>query len=101
MKVLETAVGAIFAPTRFSLVRISIRDLVADGKSLVRNARVGGGGHNLVLRNSSDQSTLAFLLGRGPKGVSHKRFHAAPSKKQACFLEGPLPPRNKGKKRPS
>ena len=30
MKVLETAVGAVFAPTRFSLVRISMRDLVAD-----------------------------------------------------------------------
>ena len=36
--------GAIFAPTRFSLVRISIRDLVADGKSLARNSEVGGGG---------------------------------------------------------
>ena len=35
--------GAIFAPTRFSLVRISIRDLVADGKSLVRNSGVGMG----------------------------------------------------------
>ena len=30
VKALETAVGAIFAPTRFSLVRISNRDLVAD-----------------------------------------------------------------------
>ena len=36
--------GAVFAPTRFSLVRISIRDLVADGKYLVRNSEVGGGG---------------------------------------------------------
>ena len=36
--------GAVFAPTRFSFVRISIRDLVADGKSLVRNSGVGGGG---------------------------------------------------------
>ena len=43
---LETAVGAISAPTRFSLVRISVRDLVADGKSLVRNSGVGGGGQN-------------------------------------------------------
>ena len=49
VKVLETAVGAIFAPTRFSLVRISIRDLVADGKSLVRNSGVGGGGQNRIL----------------------------------------------------
>ena len=40
--------GAVFAPTRFSLVRISIRDLVADGKSLVRNSGVGGGGENLI-----------------------------------------------------
>ena len=53
MKVLETAVGAVFAPTRFSLVRISIRDLVADGKSLVRNSGVGGGGENLILINLS------------------------------------------------
>ena len=29
-RVLEIAVGAVFAPARFSLVRISIRDLVAD-----------------------------------------------------------------------
>ena len=49
MEVLETAVGAVFASTRFSLVRVSIRDLVADGKSLVRNSGVGGGGQNLIL----------------------------------------------------
>ena len=36
--------GAVFAPTRFSLVRLSVRDLVADGKSLLRNSGVGGGG---------------------------------------------------------
>ena len=41
--------GAVFDPTRFSLVRISIRDLVADGKSLLRNSGVGGGGANLIL----------------------------------------------------
>ena len=41
--------GAIFAPTRFSLVRISVRDLVEDGKSLLRNSGVGGGGENLIL----------------------------------------------------
>ena len=36
-KVLEIAVGAIFAPTRLSLVRARapIRELVADGKSLL------------------------------------------------------------------
>ena len=54
MKVLETAVGAVFAPTRFSLVRISIRDLVADRKSLVRSSGVGGGGENLILKHSKD-----------------------------------------------
>ena len=27
---------------------------------------------------------------RGPRGGSHEKFHASPSKKQACFLEGPL-----------
>ena len=48
VKVLESAVGAVFAPTRFSLARISIRDLVADGKSLL-NSGVGGGGQNLIL----------------------------------------------------
>ena len=41
--------GAIFIPTRFSLVRISIRDLVADGKSLARTSGVGDGGENLIL----------------------------------------------------
>ena len=41
--------GAIFVPTRFSLVRISVRDLVADGKSLLRNSGVGGGGEILIL----------------------------------------------------
>ena len=41
--------GAVFAPTRFSLVRLSIPDLVADGKSLVRNSGVGGGGQNRIL----------------------------------------------------
>ena len=44
--------GAIFVPTRFSLVRISVRDLVADGKSLLRNSGVGGGGENLILRKA-------------------------------------------------
>ena len=44
--------GAVFAMTRFSLVRISIRDLVGDGKSLVRNSGVGGGGENLILINA-------------------------------------------------
>ena len=46
---METAVGAIFAPTGFSSVRISIRDLVADGRSLLRNSGIGGGGQNLTL----------------------------------------------------
>ena len=46
---MEIAVGAFFAPTRFSLARISIRDLAADGKSLLRNAGVAGGGGNLIL----------------------------------------------------
>ena len=51
--------GAVFAPTRFSLeflprpvVRMSIRDLVADGKSLLRTSGVGGGGDNLMLHQS-------------------------------------------------
>ena len=32
------------------------------------------------------------------KGASHEKLHAAPSKKQACFLEGPLPLEKKGKR---
>ena len=59
VKVLETAVGAIFAPTRFSLVRISIRDLVADGKSLVRNSGFGGGGENFEFSGAPE--TEPFL----------------------------------------
>ena len=35
--------GTVFAPSRFSSVRISIRDLVAKGKSSVRNSGVQGG----------------------------------------------------------
>ena len=35
---------------------------------------------------------------RRQKGVSQEKFHAAPPKKQACFLEGALPARNKGKR---
>ena len=58
VKVLEITVGAVFAPTRFSFVRISIRDLVADGKSLVRNSGVGGGGGNLILKISPILGTV-------------------------------------------
>ena len=50
---METAVGAVFAPTRFSLVRIPIRDLAAVGKSLPRNSGVGGGGQNQILTKVS------------------------------------------------
>ena len=66
--------GAIFAPTRFSLVRISIQDLVADRKSLVRNSGVGGGGQNRILTytvfsdipltsRTSMKNALELLLG--------------------------------------
>ena len=34
----------------------------------------------------------------GPRGSSHEKFHGAPSRKQACFLGGLLPLRNKGKR---
>ena len=53
MKILEIAEGTVFAPARFSLVRISIRDLAPDGKSLVRNS--GGGDENLILSNVKNQ----------------------------------------------
>ena len=52
--------GAVFAPTRFSLVRISIRDLVADGKSLVRNSGVRGGGQNRILKNCRALTKIAY-----------------------------------------
>ena len=54
--------GAIFAPTRFSLVRISVRDLVADGKSLLRNSGFGGGGENLILRNKIREELILTIL---------------------------------------
>ena len=54
--------GTIFAPTRFSLVRISIRDLVADRKSLVRNSGVGGGGQNPILMPGRNSLECKILL---------------------------------------
>ena len=60
--------GAVLAPARFSSVRTSIRDLVADGKSLVRNSVVGGGGQNLILTYDNPNTkgriskTRAFAL---------------------------------------
>ena len=41
--------GAGFALTRFSLVRISIRDLFPDRNLLPRNSGFGGGGQNRIL----------------------------------------------------
>ena len=38
-----------------------------------------------------------YELRHGPRGASHEKFHAAPSKKQARFLEGPLSLRTQGK----
>ena len=61
--------GAIFAPTRFSLVRISIRDLVADGKSLVRKSGVGGGGQNRILTLTGfANGVFVFWFRRGWEG---------------------------------
>ena len=57
VKVLEIAVGAVFAPTRFSLVRISSRDLVSDGKCLVWSSGVGVGSQNLILTLASVSET--------------------------------------------
>ena len=43
--------GEVFAPIRFSFVRTSIRDLVAEReRSLVRNSGVGGRDQNRFLR---------------------------------------------------
>ena len=61
VKALETTVGAVLAPTRFSLVRGSIRHLAADGKSLVRNPGVGGGGKNLILIMATKKTRIQLL----------------------------------------
>ena len=76
MKVLETAVGALFAPARFSLVRISVRDLVADGKSLVRNSGVGGGGPNRILIFNFDTKMVGNrrVYGKGGLGLRGVAF---------------------------
>ena len=60
--------GAVFAPTRFSLVRISIRDLVADGISLVRSSGVGGGGENWLLKLGTRQEER-LSLSLWPQGI--------------------------------
>ena len=49
MKALEIGVEAAFVPTKFSLARISMRDLVAEAMSLVRNSGLGVGVKNLIL----------------------------------------------------
>ena len=65
---------------------------------------VCGGGQGQKCRSTSNGS-VADLEGRipqhlpnqpncGPRGASGEKFHAAPSKKQACFLEGTLALRN-------
>ena len=65
--------GAIFAPTRFSLVRISVRDLVEDGKSLLRNSGVGGGGENLILSFGHCLFYFLFGGGKGESGATGRR----------------------------
>ena len=58
--------GAVFGPTRFSLVRISVRDLAADGKSLLRNSGVGGGGQNVILISTpATRNSFICVNGRG------------------------------------
>ena len=60
----------------------------------------GPGGGGLPKRFSMCSLCHSFLLSklrRGPRGASYEKFHAAPSKKQARFLEGPLPLRAQGK----
>ena len=65
-----------FAPTRLSLVGISIRNLVADGNSLVRNSGVGGGGQNRFLNSKrSDLCVCDIMEGsvREREGVLYMR----------------------------
>ena len=52
-------------------MRISVRDLVEDGKSLLRNSGVGGGGENLIL--SFD------FLPENPSGEEFRTATAFPS----------------------
>ena len=75
--------GVFFCSNQVFLVRISIQDLVADGKSLVRNSGLGGERQNLILimlwvlgqsyaafnRNSSEQLSL-----------THKRASSFPGR---------------------
>ena len=66
--------GAIFAPTRFSLVRVSVRDLVEDGKSLLRNSGVGGGGENLIkIESRKSHKKLQRTFSRAASRVGVQR----------------------------
>ena len=53
--------------------------------------------HVAKIRTTTNRSKCQWEVRRGPRGSSHEKFHAAPSKKQARFLEGPLPFRIIGK----
>ena len=43
--------------------------------------------HPLLRTAIHSLSSQKVPIRRGPRGVSHEKFHAAPSEKQACFLE--------------
>ena len=73
-QVLETAVGAVVALTRFSLVRISSRHLVAVGTSLIRSSGVGGGGgESSQKRNIVRKSTRNIPEIGKEKSIHHHR----------------------------
>ena len=58
MEVLETAVGAVFALTRFSLVRISARDLFADGRPRIVNCSTS---HRAEIAQKYSAQKVGFL----------------------------------------
>ena len=58
--------------------------------------QVGNSNQPIAICSETIMGLIRFLR-RGPRGASHEKFHAAPSKKQARFLEGPLSLRTQGK----
>ena len=85
MKVLESAAGAVLPDQVLLSVRISIRDLVADGKTSVRNSGVGGGGENLIFK---EWLGLGQKLLVRPVAISHLRNMIEHEIRADFWLEG-------------
>ena len=66
----------------------------------IRHSRSGGTYSEPDLHHFPPQGGFTQELVCKPKGRRHWGCHAAPSKKQAHFLEGPLPSLQKGRRNP-